>query len=296
MHKLKNYVLCTFVTVLLFFGMAGAQAAVIIKYSVLEPGVYHSILEENDVYDKTHSEIRKHFEREENATGIPADVYMEAVTKELVKELVNENISVAFSYINGKTEKPEFAASSDKLDVLKNSIDSFFEEYAASINYEKDDVYYEKTSSVYKNASSYILDTVDVYQFRTIDKAGYLSPARTVAGYADKLVICALGFVALMIVIIVVANIGRIANTFYWLGIASGSVSTVVLAVCIYLKTSGFYNRFAIKASHIFASITGACNRFTDILILVNAVLFVSGIIFMILFAFTAKEKDKKTA
>lgn len=291
MHKLKNYILCVLISILLFFSAAAAQGVLFIKYTVLDPETYYSIMDQNGVYEKVYSELDKHFQSEENATGIPANVYMDAITQESVKNIVNDSVSNAFGFINGNSNSLDDKLYESELVPLKNSVDKFFEEYAASINYKKDDAYYEKTASVFKSASDYIIETADVYQFKTIEKAGYLSYAKTAAKYADIGTAAAIALNAVLILILIISNIKHISNCLYWLSISAGSVSVVFLSLCIYLKVTNYFDQFAIKAQHIFTAMTGAFSLFTDRLTAVNVIILAVSILFMIFFAFAGKEK-----
>ena len=293
MRKLNNYILCALVSVLLFFAFLASEGMFLIKNSVFSMETYISILEENDIYSKVYSEIEKHFVNEENATAIPADVYLDKVSPELIREITNENLISALEYITGEKENLDFSSSQLKLDEMKKSIDSFFEEYAASINYTKDDAYYAKTESVYRSAVSYITETTDVFQFEKINKAGYLNLARRVYGYTDVLTIATFGAAGFLILLLLLSNLKRIINSLYWISISLCSVSLVILAAGGYFRFSGFFNRFAIKAPHIFSSITGAFYEFTDKLLIMNAILFTAGLVFMILYMIFGKEKNK---
>lgn len=293
MYKLRNYLLCAAVSILLFFSAAAAEAVIILKNYVLEPSSYHTILKINNVYEKAYNEIKKHYENEENATGIPADVYLDAVTPELVEQIINDNVDSVFSALHSRNGKPDYSSAENRLSVLKESTDKFFDDYARSVNYQKDDVYYQKTESVFREASENILDITDVFQFRKIEKAGYISKAARVLSYEGKFTAAAFAASGLCLLILILANIKKPAGAFYWISISFGSLSAVMLAVCIWLKQSDYFSRFAIKASHIFSAITGTCVYFTDALLLINAVLIAVSVFMMVMFSVFGKEKSE---
>lgn len=294
MYKLNNYLLCAVTAVLLFFASAAAEGMFIVKNYALNPGTYKTILEINGVYDKTYYEIKKSFENEENATGIPAEVYTDAVTADVVREIVDSELEAAFRCITGNAESIDFSEAEGKTEVLKDSVEAFFDDYAKSVNYTKDEAYYQKTESVYKAASERITDTADVFQFKKIEKAGYISLAAKAASLSGKLTAAAFAAAGLLVLVLLIANIKGISGLLYWISVSLGSVSVVALAAGIYLDKSEYFNRFAIKAPHIFSSITGACYHFTDLVLLINTVMFAVSVVFMIIFLVSGKKK--KTA
>lgn len=291
MYKLRNYLLCALTAILLFFAAAGAEGSFILKNHVLNAETFKYVLKLNNSYEKAYSEMEKQFKSEENATGIPATVYTDAVTHEVFESMVNAQIDAAFDCINGNTGHVDRSVVEAKLDVLDKSVNAFFEDYAKSINYKKDDVYYQKVESVINSGSEVVLDTSDVFQFQKIEKAGYITIAAKLARYSDKIFIASFAVTGFLILILVIANIKGFSGFFYWLGISLGSVSFIAIAGCIWLKQSEYFNRFAIKAQHIYSSITGACYYFTDLLLMINVIVFAAALISLIIFSVAGRKK-----
>ena len=290
MHKLRNYVLCIITTILLFFVLMAGQAVVFTKVSVLEIDTYTDVIEKNNVTDKVYSQIESNYKSEANATGIPANVYTDAFTKENARNIILNRVQNAFSYINGKSDSLEY--SSGELDNLKGSVTGFLSDYADSINHPKDDAYNAKVKSVYSDAESYILDSADVYQFSKIEKAGYLSKMRKAVKYIDTALIATAGAGVVLLLVLIAANRKNIKNCMYWLSISIGSSSILYLGVCAYIKATDYFNSFAIKAPPIFSAMTGLFNKFTDQFIMVNSILLGLSIILTIAYIFGGKDKN----
>ncbi|WP_044974152.1 hypothetical protein [Ruminococcus sp. HUN007] len=144
MYKLRNYILCVFTAILLFFAAFAAEGAFVLKFYALEPATYKHILLVSGSYDKAYNEIKKQFENEENATGIPVSVYTDTITPDYVSSLIDDQIDLAFERINGNAQTVESSASDEKLSDLRTALEKFFDDYAKSINYTRDDAYYEK--------------------------------------------------------------------------------------------------------------------------------------------------------
>ena len=49
MHRLRNYILCVVVTILLFFAVTAAQGSLFAKYYVLNTNTYVEVIEEKDI-------------------------------------------------------------------------------------------------------------------------------------------------------------------------------------------------------------------------------------------------------
>ena len=291
MYKLRNYLLCAFTAILLFFAAFAAEGAFVMKKYALVPETYKYILKLNGSYEKAYNELCKQFESEENATGIPASVYTDAVTEEVLHSMIDSQIDSAFDCIYGNAPTVENTSSEEQLKVLKTSIEKFFDEYAKSINYQKDEAYFQKLDSVYASASEKVTDTADVYQLNKIAKAGFINTASKLVRYSDKICYAAFGITGFLLLVLIIANIKGISGFFYWMSISFGSVSALMVAGSIGLKHSHYFNRFAIKAQHIYSSITGACYYYTDLLLMINAAVLAVSVISMIIFWVAGRKK-----
>lgn len=293
MYKLRNYIFCVLISILLFFVFVASQAVAFTKLSVLNEKTYKDVIENKKIYSDVYSKLETDYHTKENATGISADVYMNAVNEQTIKEIMNACVTNAFAYINGNKDTLDYSSDYNKLEPVKKSIDTFFDDYASSINYEKDDAYFKKTASVYEEAQKEFFETSDVYQFSTINKAGYLKYAKKVTKYLNVGIVAILAFAAVLIILLIVANRKNIRNCLYWLSISAGFASVLYLALCIYLKATNYFDKFAIKAPRIFNAMTGAFNKFAEQLIVVNVAVLAVSIIFMIIYIVKGKEKVK---
>lgn len=296
MHRLRNYILCVLLTIFLFFTAIAVQGAVFAKYSVLDTKTYTDVIEKENISDKVYNTIYDHYETEYNATGVPIETYTSVIDADTTKEIVIGCITDAFSFIKGDSNKLDYKICKEKLVPLKESIDKFFEDYADSINYEKDDAFYKKTASVYEASEEFIMDASDVYKFLTIDSAGYFKYAQKVYSYIDTAVMGSVIATAVLIIILIIANIRKIVGALYWISISAGSSSLLIMGVCIYLKATDYFDRFAIKAPPVFAAMTGLFNKLTDQLIMVNAIIIAVSLVFMIIYIFAGKDKTLKAS
>lgn len=296
MYRLRNYILCVLISIILVFIFAAAEASVFAKYKAADPQTYRSLIEEKNIAADALKVISDKFESMENATGIPAAVYTDPLTEEKIKSIMNGCISDAFDYINGKSQAFEYSDFNEEFSPMDASIEKFFNDYADSEGYVKDDAFNKKVVSVQKNARDIVLENCDVFQLKKIEKAGYLKFAGNAVKYIDPAVIASLAAAGFFVLLLVIANIKKITNVFYWLSVSLGITSVFYLAAGIFLKVTGYFDRFAIKATHIFRAMTGTMYSFTDKLILINIVVFAAGLVFMMIFAVAAKEKKVQAA
>lgn len=293
MHKLKNYILCVIISVIMVFAILIAEAVIFTNTSVFSSEIYKSALTENDVYSKINTEFEKHYNTEENITGVPSNVYMDFLDNDTIKKIADGCIDDTFLYINNQKSQFEFDIAKSVLRKLKDKTDSFYDKYAESMNYIKDDSYYEKTESAFEAASSYIIDTADVFQFSTIEEAGYLKYAVVISKYSSILSVVAVVLVLILMCILALANRGYISNLFYWIGLSSGISSLLFLVLGIYIRQTEFFNKFAIKTTYIFSAVTGTFYKMTDKIIFINAIIFVISIILIFIFSLIVHKKKQ---
>lgn len=291
MYRLRNYLLCVLISILLVFAFAAAEIAVFAKSSASDPQTYRSLIDEKNIADDVYRTVSEKFESTENATGIPASVYTEHLTPENVKNIMNGIITDAFDYIYGRSSTFEYSGYDSEFSEMKASVEKFFDEYASSEGIKKDETFSKKVDSVYENARDTVLENADVFQLKKIEKAGYLKYAGKALKYISPAFAGSLTVCAVLILLLVLANLKKITNVFYWLSVSLGITSVFYLAAGIFLRVTGYFDRFAIKAAHIFRAMTGAMYSFTDSFIIINAFAFALSIIFMIIFAAGGKEK-----
>ena len=135
MKNTKKYIPCVLTTIVLVFSVIGLLLIVLFKSYILSGNAMYDTLNKKDIYSKVYNAIDTYFSEQYNTTGIPKEVYMDAITQEEVTELTNQTTAEGIAYINNTSFTPSYDYSA-----LDLSIDKFFEDYATSIDYTKDDV------------------------------------------------------------------------------------------------------------------------------------------------------------
>ena len=290
MKNLKTYIPCLILSILLVFSFLGTSA-VIIGRSFANADKLVSLAEENEIVLKIRTELENYFSDKYNETGVPAEVYTEALTNDYIWQTVRTYIDAGlYEMISGT----EYDFNPPENEQLEKNITGFFSDYADSIGYTKDEKYDEKLKATISSAYSIIGDYSDIYKFRTMKDEGILAKAAGLYRNLDKIVLAAAGVSLLLAVIIILVNIKSVSAALYWLGISaliSGIIGTVP---CIYLNVSNYFDAFVIKQPQVFASFTslmyGAVNAFMTNQIILSA----AGVILIIAFALISRKSEKE--
>lgn len=292
MHRLRNYIFCVLVTIILFFSMTAMEGFIFIKASVLKSDTYIEVIDEQNVPDKVCEELTDHFEEKANATGIPKEVYEGVLENPVVQDVMGNVVDGAFDYIKGKAKGVDYEQAKEKLSPLKDSIKKYLEDYADKNEVEKDEEFYEKTEKFADDESEYIIDSADVYKFSTVEKAGYLKYAKFVADHINELIAASSAAVGVFMIILFLFNLKNKKNYLYWFSIALFIMSAAYLGICIYVKQTNYFDRFAIKAPPVFSAMTGAGYKFADQLIMINSIVIGAAFIMMLIYAVFGKDSS----
>ncbi len=292
MHRLRNYIFCVLVTIILFFSMTAMEGFIFIKASVLKSDTYIEVIDEQNVPDKVCEELTDHFEEKANSTGIPKEVYEGVIENPVVQDVMGNVVDGAFDYIKGKAKGVDYEQAKEKLSPLKDSIKKYLEDYADKNEVEKDEEFYEKTEKFADEESEYIIDSADVYKFSTVEKAGYLKYAKFIADHINELIAASSAAVGVFMIILFLFNLKNKKNYLYWFSISLFIMSAAYLGICIYVKQTNYFDRFAIKAQPVFSAMTGAGYKFADQLIMINSIIIGAAFLMMLIYAVFGKDSS----
>lgn len=290
MNSLKKYIPCLLLSLILVFASLGTSAVIIAgKYANTDKLV--ELTEENEIVPMIKSQLENYFSDKYNSTGIPAEVYMSAITDEYLLSVVNGTINEAFDYM--ENEKPaEFTVKSNTQ--LEENITDFFSDYAESIGYEKDDNYNKKVDSAISSAYNAIGEQCDIYKLKTIYNKGLLIKAKPIYQNLNLIKYACLGVTVLLVVIIVLINIKSISAALYWTGISSLISGAIGIIPCIYLNETNYFDAFVIKQPQIFTAFTGAMYSAVDSFMMNQIILAAVGALLIIVYAVVNRLKKKE--
>ena len=157
MKKAGTYIPSVILSVLLVLCVLAGSALIVVDVNVT-PSRTSAFSEKEDLAEKVHKDLDKHYRGKANSTGIPASVYMEHLNKEYINKVIDAYIDATYDALNsgGKltVKVPENTA-------LENSIDSFFSDYADKTGYKKDENYEKKLAVTKENAYKTIGSSCD---------------------------------------------------------------------------------------------------------------------------------------
>lgn len=268
MKSAGSYISSFIVSVILVFTLIGS-AALAIADSFATPDRLIKLTEDKNISRLVYNELEKCFSEKYASTGIPSDIYMDAINEEYLQSVINSKIEYGFSNLSDKYANlsPENNLNPSENPELEKNITEFFKEYAKSINYEiegENDKYYVKLKSANLSAKSTIEEYCDVFKFTALTKHGVTAKLRPIYSRLPFLKIICMGASAFLALILVVCNFKRIKDTVYWLGVSSFSAGVLGGIPCIYLISSDYFSAFTIKHPPIYTAYTSSMRICTE--------------------------------
>ncbi len=264
MKKPHTYILSVLLTLIVILSLLGRSGALLLRVRALNPATFTQIVNEKALPARVQDELRSFFKEQENASGIPASVYDNAIAEDQLRPIILDTVSNAFSYLNGKTDTlgitPDFM-------VLNADMTAFFEQYAADNNYEKDALYDETLAKAVKAGSENIQSACDVFRISLLAQAGLLKKVRRVMPYLSYAIIGALCMLVLAVILLVIVNRKEKREVCYWVGTAVLVSSLLMLVPAVYLQATNWFDRFAVKSDQVFAAVTGYLYKMTGTVI-----------------------------
>ncbi len=262
MKSAGAYISSFIASILLIFTLIGSVGFIAADKFLKEENLIE-LTEEKEVSGLVYKELDKFFSEQYAVTGIPANIYMDALNEEYLKKLINEKIKYGFMHLqNADYLSPEF--SNEK---LETSITDFYKEYAKSIDYEiknENDPYYAKLRATKENAYKIIWQYCDVYKFTSLKEHGVLGKISPLYTQLPTFKIICIGASAILALILVLCNLKNTKDALYWLGASAFSAGILAGVPCIYLINTDYFSAFTIKQSQIYTSYTSAMRSFTN--------------------------------
>ncbi|MBR1555348.1 MAG: hypothetical protein IJ644_08160 [Oscillospiraceae bacterium] len=295
MTKIRLYIPKIILTFLLVFLCIGTELSFLIQHNFLTYKAFETVANQQALDEKAYSALESYFKSRANSTGIPPEVYLDAITQEDMKQGIHSSISSAYGYLyqnvtfgSGYDADPPVPLIMDFTE-LEVSITEFFNQYADENGYEKDEVFQQKVQSAIDEAETKILYTADVFRFGTIYEHGWLAKLRKFLDIFRKLmtVLCIASAVILLCLILCCK--GRFSELLYWLGLI-GVISGLLISVpCLYLLRTDYFSAFVVKDLQIYSAVTGYLQYITKQTGIAFAIIGAAGIIFLILFPLIQK-------
>lgn len=289
MKKLSTYLVSLIISVILVFMMTATALTVIVRINVTAKKSIQ-LSEDINIYSSVKGELQKYFSNQYNTTGVPADVYMNAIDENYIREVTDLYTNALFSSLEtGEQADIEIPQNEN----LEKNIEEFFSDYADSNGYKKDEVYNKKVSATIDNAYRVTENYCDVYKYATLQEHGVLSKISKIYGSLRKIMSVCIGATAFLVILLVLVNIRGISGVLYWLGISaliSGAFGTIPSA---YLLGVNYFDSFVIKQPQVFRTFTSAMYGLTRAFMAVHIAVLAIGVFFIVIYAVINRLRKK---
>lgn len=286
MKNLKTYIPCLILSILLIFSLIGTSLLITVKAMANKEKCFQ-LNKENNIVQTISTQLTTYFDDKSKENGIPANIYTDALTEEYLQSVVDMYIISAFNRLDGG----KFEAVIPENSQLENNIESFFSDYADSIDYQKDDNYYEKLDETITAAYKKIGEYSDIYKFSTMNNEGLLGKASSVYQHLDLLAIATAGATLILMLLILIVSKKAALEILYWSGISALISGILCIIPCIYLKADRYFDSFVIKQPQIFTSFTSLMYSALNTFLTVQIIIFAFGVICTAIYSIASKSR-----
>lgn len=262
MKRLEHYFPNFILTVILVLSIAGFSSVMFASGRLYTSSAYISSFEKHGVYQKVYDYAEGYFSDNYNVSGIPPEIYMDAVNTKTIKQAVDLKVNAFTDYITGKTDKLEY--KDPDLTELRNNLSAFFEEFAKENNVELNDEFTAQLDNTIESAENDIGTFSNVFMLDFMEKAGLLRLMRKLYPLMPAIT-AVLGAAALVCVLLIaVINRKNIRYSLYWLAVSGLCASAIMLIPCLYIKISDYFSRLVMRTDYIYYAVTGFLNDTID--------------------------------
>lgn len=291
MKNAFSYIASIIVSVLLVFCTIAAMGAGIAKVCVNEKQ-FKCISDKYDLDEKVYSELERYFKERSSASGIPADVYMDAIDTEYLGSIIDRTIDNGFHRLRGGISSTEL-----ENEALEESIDRFFNDYADSIGYQKDDKFEQKLKGTKSGAYKIIGEYCDVYKFGALGSHGVLGKLSQVYTRIDLIMVGAAAAILVLLVMLLLLNLDAKSEAVYWTGVSALIAGIIGIVPCVYLLATDYFSSFSIKQAQIYTAYTETMKLLTNTFLYTSIGVAALGAVLIIVYViFKPKNKAQAAA
>lgn len=285
MKNIISYI-ASFITSILLVLSLLATLIMTVVMNFASPDKLYDITKEKNLSQIVYNELDKYYSQRYNTTGIPADVYMNAISEDYINDVIRTQIDNGFYALIGQEQSDRIINTT-----LENALNDFYSDYADSIGAEKDAKYDEKLSEAKANADEIITRYCDVFKFNEMENHGILQKISPLYNKINTIMLIFSGADVFLALLLLLINIKSTKITLYWLGASSLISGIISVLPCLYLKATDYFSAFTIKQPQIYSAYTSTMNEFIGSLI-ANSLLYLAiGAVFMVIYTVLVKCK-----
>ena len=259
--------LCSFVLAFSLIGICGGSIGTAVTGA---PSLLTAQISKQDAARKVYDALKSQFETEYNATAVPADVYLDALSADWLEDAMKQQVTDSYQNPADKTA-PDFSA-------LEQSITDYFESYAAENHCEKDSTYDTKLAQTIQNAEHTIQDALDVYQLDTLKNAGLW---QKLIGRAHKPLMLLTAGCGILAVLAIGALLLLRSTPCYWIGTGTFAGGVLLAAPMLWVMGSSYISRFSLKEPAVYAVFTGTMTQLAHLVLLIGLLLTAAGLVLL---------------
>ncbi|MBR4319735.1 MAG: hypothetical protein IKI37_02450 [Oscillospiraceae bacterium] len=287
MNKIRFYIPKVFFTFLLVFLLIGSELALLVQQKALAKKTFENVIVQQDLGQKAYSSLDAYFQSRSNSTGIPKEVFMNALDENTLADSIYFITLNGLDYLNGKTDTYSVTLDFTK---LETSVTAFFNQYAEENGFQKEETFNQKVQSTIEEAEKKILLTTDTFKFSTLYENGWLAKLRKFLSLFRNIMTALFIATGIIIIVLVLFCKSQISELCYWLGLSSFLSGLLTAFPCLYVLETDYFSGFVIKDPQIFSAVVGYMQYFTSQVRNVSLGMCTAGILFLLLFAFIPKK------
>lgn len=292
MNKASTYLLSIITSVFLVFMLLASSAVILMNINLTSDDLKDMAVK-NELSSKICTDINKYYTDKYNTTGIPADVYMDAISESYIASYVNAYIDSAFDSLESdgkiRLDYPENKK-------LEENIENFFNDFAEKNNYKKDDKFELKLRNTKDNAYTTIGSYCDVYKFSAMSDHGILPKLAKVYSHRVLGTALAVAATAILILLLIAINHKKKITVMYWCGISALTAGFIGGIPSIYLLITKYFDSFSIKQAPVFTAFTSVMYKLTEAYTAVNIAYFAISVSMIVTYGIIHdKKKYPKT-
>jgi len=292
LNKASTYLLSIITSVFLVFILIASSAVILMDIN-FSSGNLKEMAVKNELSSKIYTDINKYYSDKYNTTGIPADVYMDALGEAYITSFVNAYIDSAFDSLENDGKLILNYPENKK---LEENLEKFFNDFAEKNNYKKDDKFELKLRNTKDTAYTTIGSYCDVYKFSAMSDHGILPKFAKIYSHRVDGTIAVVAAAFIIIILLIIINHKKKTTVMYWCGISALSASFISGIPSIYLLATKYFDSFSIKQAPVFTAFTSVMYKFTEAFTAVNIAYFVISISMIVTYGIIHdKKKYPKT-
>lgn len=289
MNKIRFYIPKVILTFLLIFLLIGSELALLVHQKALHKETFYQVITQQELGQKAYSSLDAYFQSRSNSSGIPKEVFMNALDENTLTDSIYFITLNGLDYLNGKSDT--YSVTLDFTE-LESSVNTFFHQYAEENGYQKDEVFNQKVQSTIEEAEKKILLTTDTFKFSTLYENGWLAKLRKFLSLFRNIMTALFIVTGIIILLLVLCCKSQISELLYWLGLSSFLSGLLTAVPCLYVLGTDYFSGFVIKDPQIFSAVVGYLQYVTSQLRTSSLCMCGAGVLLLILFAFIPKKSS----